>query len=165
MRNFSPPDEQRLQAAVGWLGLGNWKEANEELECITPEFRAHPDVLKARVKIYVAAEKWDEVILLGDALADLVPDSSFGPLHSACARRQLSRFVDARNHLLSVVERFRNDWRIHYTLARLSCKLGEREVAMQWLEKAIDLAGVLDIRLQALEDPDLETIWCDISTI
>jgi len=26
-----------FQAAVGWLELGNWLEANEELENITPQ--------------------------------------------------------------------------------------------------------------------------------
>ena len=48
MRPFTRPDELHFQAAVGWLELGNWREANEELENITPALRAHPDVLQVR---------------------------------------------------------------------------------------------------------------------
>jgi hypothetical protein len=36
---------------------------------------------------------------------------------------------------------------------------------MQWLAKAIDLAGKKDICLMALDDPDLEPLWHDISKI
>jgi hypothetical protein len=34
---------------------------------------------------------------------------------------------------------------------------------MVWLETAIDLAGKKDIRMMALEDPDLEPLWNQIS--
>ena len=36
-------DQRQLEAAEGWLELGNWSEANEELERITPE-RPHGQV-------------------------------------------------------------------------------------------------------------------------
>jgi hypothetical protein len=36
---------------------------------------------------------------------------------------------------------------------------------MQWLEEAIDLAGKKDIRLMALDDPDLEPLWTKIGEI
>jgi hypothetical protein len=36
---------------------------------------------------------------------------------------------------------------------------------MQWLEKAIDLAGKEDIRQLALDDPDLEPLWTKIGEI
>jgi len=42
-------------AAVGWLGPGNWQEANEELEKITPAMRSHPDVLEVWWQIYAKA--------------------------------------------------------------------------------------------------------------
>ena len=37
--------------------------------------------------------------------------------------------------------------------------------AMQWLEKAIDVAGKKDIRQQALDDPDLKALWAQIGEI
>ena len=36
---------------------------------------------------------------------------------------------------------------------------------MQWLEKAIDVAGKKDIRQQALDDPDLKALWAQIGEI
>jgi hypothetical protein len=52
---LDPADHHHLQAAQGWLELGNHTEANEELERITPLNRAHPDVLQVRWRIYAAA--------------------------------------------------------------------------------------------------------------
>jgi hypothetical protein len=49
---LEPPDSIHLQAAQGWLELGDHIEASEELEKITPQLRAHPDVLKARWEVY-----------------------------------------------------------------------------------------------------------------
>jgi len=45
---MSPADLRHLQAAQGWLELGNHLEANEELENITAKHRAHPAVLELR---------------------------------------------------------------------------------------------------------------------
>ena len=45
---FSPSDLHHLRAAEGWLELGDWHSANEELENVTRELRAHPDVLAMR---------------------------------------------------------------------------------------------------------------------
>jgi hypothetical protein len=46
----------------GWLGLGDHLSANEELEQITPELRAHPKVLALRLDIYWEAKNWEAVV-------------------------------------------------------------------------------------------------------
>ncbi len=51
LKNLPHPDNKHLEAAEGWLELGNYLEANEELENITPQLRAHPYVLEMRYKI------------------------------------------------------------------------------------------------------------------
>jgi hypothetical protein len=48
MKPIEPHDQRHLEAAEGWIELGNHLEANEELENITPEHRAHPAVLEVR---------------------------------------------------------------------------------------------------------------------
>jgi hypothetical protein len=40
-----------------WLELGDWKEAKEKLEWITPQQRAHPDALRMRGEVYSAAKR------------------------------------------------------------------------------------------------------------
>jgi hypothetical protein len=55
--------------------------ANEELERITAEYRAHPAVLKARWQIYAKAKKWDAALETASALAQLVPEHPLGWVH------------------------------------------------------------------------------------
>ena len=60
---------------------------------------------------------------------------------------------------------FPDEWRLPYTLACCCAKLGELKPALKWLERAIDAADKLDIRLKALEEKDLEPLWVDIAEI
>lgn len=163
MSNFELRDLRYLEAAQGWLGLGNWFEANEELERITPRMRAHPDVLTVRCKIYCEAKKWDYVAEVADALCRMLPESAFGPLHLAHALRKLDRTREARDALVPIADKFRGEWRIAFQLACYCCQLGDKKEALKWLELAIDVAGKLDIRIKALDEPDLESIWVDIA--
>jgi len=48
-------DHRHLERAEGWLGLGDWQSANDELDENTPQIRAHPDVLLVRVEVYLKA--------------------------------------------------------------------------------------------------------------
>jgi DNA polymerase III alpha subunit (gram-positive type) len=58
MKKLQSPDSHHLQAAIGWLELGNHLEANEELERIAPTLRVHPDVLEIRWEIFAKEKKW-----------------------------------------------------------------------------------------------------------
>jgi hypothetical protein len=78
MKPLEQPDSLHLQAAQGWLELGNHIEANEELENIRAELRGHPDVLKVRWEVYAAARKWEAALDIPAALARLAPDEPIG---------------------------------------------------------------------------------------
>jgi hypothetical protein len=54
MPALQPPDTIHLQAATGWVGLGD-HAAYDELELISAANRAHPDVLQLRWRIYAGA--------------------------------------------------------------------------------------------------------------
>jgi hypothetical protein len=71
-------NQRFLDAADGWLGLGNPLEAYEELERITPKMRAHPEVLCVRWKIYAAAKKWELAAEVARAISEMLPDVPFG---------------------------------------------------------------------------------------
>jgi hypothetical protein len=62
VNSLDPPDTMHLSAAIGRLGLGDWSEANDELEKITPALRSHPDVLEIRRLIYSQTKKWDTCV-------------------------------------------------------------------------------------------------------
>lgn len=67
--SFSKTDWRHLQAAEGWLALGDWSSANTELEEIQPLQRAHPSVLNLRVQIYAKAKRWHEALLFAFSAA------------------------------------------------------------------------------------------------
>lgn len=154
-----------LDAAEGWLELGNWHEANEELERITPKMRAHPDVLCVRWKIYAAAKKWEQAAEIAKIISEISPDVPFGFIHMACALHELKRTVEARAVLLPIADKFERNKTIPYNLACYECQLGNLKQAREWLQKAIDLAGENDVRIRALEDPDLEPLWANIGKV
>jgi predicted Zn-dependent protease len=165
MPNFEPKDKHHFEAAQGWLELGNWVEANEELESLSFKVKVHPEVLAIRFQIYAKAGKWEYAAEIARSISELLPDNPFGAFHLAYSLHVLKRTREAWNVLIPVVDKFPSEHLIRYNLACYACQLGNRTEAFEWLQKAIDLAGKDDIRMMALEDPDLEPIWIDISEI
>ena len=165
MTPLEPPDSFHLVAAQGWLELGNHIEANEELEKIAPELRAHPNVLKLRWEIYAAAKKWERALDIAAALIQLEPEELLGWVHRSYALHELKRTAEARDNLLRVVDRFPQSATMRYNLACYESQLGNLERAKQWLEKAFELGDAREMKLASLQDPDLEPLWKDIGKI
>src|SRR6185503_7929694 len=97
---LAPPDSFHLNAAVGWLELGNPLEANDELEKIALALRVHPDVLKVQYEVYAKARKWEIAADTAQAITQAVPDISYGWIHLAYALHELKRTQEAWNVLL-----------------------------------------------------------------
>ena len=167
IKPLEPPDTHHLSAAQGWLELGNHIDANGELEEISPQQRAHPHVLSVRYDVYAQAKKWDGAAEIAGALVKLIPEQSFAWICWAYAtRRKLGGGIPEAKKILTEAEtKFPSDYLIRYNLACYECQSGNLKEAMSWLEKAIDMAGEKDIRLMALDDPDLEPLWNQISEI
>jgi tetratricopeptide (TPR) repeat protein len=167
IKSLAPPDSIYLNAAEGWLELGNHIEANEELDNITPELRVHPDVLEIRWQIYAQESKWEACRDIARTITQIEPGRPSGWIHYAYATRRAPNgsLKAAQEILLPAVDKFPSVYIIPYNLACYDCQLGNLKAALQWIEKAIDLAGKTDIRLMALNDLDLEPLWNDISEI
>jgi hypothetical protein len=154
-----PPSEaQLLSAADGWFELGNWFEANECLEQITPTMRVHPAVLELRCRIYMAAGKWENCIIVAETLTDQLPNRSTGWLLLAAAEHGLGATVDAYETLCSISEQFALSPEVNYDLARYAAALGEWDDCGEWLSCCLDLGGK-DWKLRALDDPLLKEFW------
>jgi hypothetical protein len=65
MKALQPPDSLHLRAAEGWIGLGDYRAATEELDQITAANRTHPDVLQLRW--FISAEAQTGRAAVGDA--------------------------------------------------------------------------------------------------
>jgi len=152
-------DIKLLEAAEGWIGLGKWQEANEELECISPEMRSHPDVLDVRWQVYAFSEKWEMALEIASSLCAKTPDYPHGPVRLAFTLEHLNLTEEARDVLLVVVSKFPDTYPIHYSLARLFCKLGKLSEAKKWLKQAFKIADGTELQEIARQDGDLEPIW------
>ena len=162
MKPLEPQDQHHLKAAEGWIELGNPEEANEELDQLSAEYRAHPAILEVRWQIYEKAKKWDAASDIASALVQMVPEHPSGWVHRSYCLHELKRTAEARDNLLRVVERFPEDPIMRYNLACYECQLGRLEQAKNWLEKAFKLGDARKIKLMALEDLDSEPLWREI---
>ena len=169
MKPIEPPDVHYLRAAIGWLQLGNHREANEELEQIAPQLRVHPDVLAVRWQIYARAQRWDACVNIASVVVELNPERSSAWLDLAYSlRRVINGGLEAAfNALLPAVERFPAEPLIPFNLSCYACQMGRLEDASNWLLRAFAIAGKAGARkrlgLLALEQPDLKPLWRRIS--
>ncbi len=159
------PDSRLLNAAEGWLELGDWQSANDELEDIKPTLRAHPDVLKMRVAVYLAAKHWELALAVAETVVELLPGDLYGWIHRSFALHELKRTAEAQEKLKPAAKKFPKQHLVFYNLACYACQLGELKEALRLLGNAIRLAGQRDIRLMALADRDLEPLWQEIGEI
>jgi tetratricopeptide (TPR) repeat protein len=162
---LSDSDRWHLKAADGWLELGNWLEANSELDCITPQLRVHPDVLAARWVVCSKAGNWTLALEIAGTLAAADLGDSFGSVRLALTLDKLNRTQEAYDLLTAAVPNFPEDYRLHYNLARYACKLGKLKAALCFLESAFNCPATDDLRGKALDDPALEPLWENISVI
>jgi predicted Zn-dependent protease len=156
MSTLSLADIRHLEAAQGWLGLKNWREAKAEIAHIPPSLQSHPDVLQVRWAIHAAARDWELAAQVAEDFRHANPDSPFGFVHLAYALHEMKRTREAQNILLPVVDKFRDEYIIRYNLACYACQLGDQEAAWRWLEKSMALTDPNDVKRMALNDPDLE---------
>jgi len=127
--------------------------------------RSHPDVLRVRYGIYSKAKKWELAAEVARAVSEILPTESWGFVQYAFALHELKRTKEAQAVLLPSADKFPDEYLISYNLACYCCQLGQLKDSMRWLGNAIDKAGKKEIRLMALDDPDLEPLWIEISEI
>jgi tetratricopeptide (TPR) repeat protein len=159
---FDLSEARLLFAAEGWLELGNWREAEEELKNIPPDKQHCPAVLVLRFQIFAKALQWERASETAKEIATTTPDDSFGWVHWAYALHELKRTQQAYDVVSSVVARFPQEATMRYNLACYSCQLDKPEEAMGWLKQAFTMDEEKKFRELALEDQDLKPLWKQI---
>src|SRR5436190_8436973 len=157
MKALQYPDLLYLEAAKGWIILGDLKEANRELDRIPREFQNHADVLEVRFTIYAKARKWVVCMELAAAMLDLAPERPTAWINSAQTLHRLKQTKDAWNALYAVQERFPKVPAIAYNLACYACSLGRVADSRKWLRKAFELGGA-EFKKMARTEADLEPL-------
>ena len=158
---FDLDDKRHLEAAEGWLELGLHLEANEELERITPQLRAHPDVLELRWHIYAKEKKWEACLDIAATIIQRAPKSVDGWIHRSFALHELKRTQEAFNQLLPAADKFPKVWTIPYNLACYASRLHQFDEAGKWLKQAIAL-DQKTVQAAAIDDDDLKPLWASL---
>lgn len=162
MNSLKPQHLMHLNAAEGWLELGNPIEAHEELEKITPALHSHPDVLDVRYRICAQAKRWGECVEIAEAILQIAPESLLGWIRRSNALSSLKRTQEALEELLLALDYFPQEIVVRYNLGCYECALGNISRAKLRLSEVFMLAHHQRCfdkwRLQALNDPDLEAL-------
>jgi Tfp pilus assembly protein PilF len=150
-------DQRHLTAAEGYLELGLFLDANEELENISAESRSGSEVLAVRAQVYLKLKRWEllQVVVRRMTLTD--PGNPRWRLLWAWATRRVDCIAAARLILLTAVEDHPENALMHYNLACYDCQLGELEVSKARLRHAFKLDPRL--RVCAIDDEDLKPLW------
>jgi hypothetical protein len=151
-----------LEAAEGWLMLGNPVEAGAEVEKIDSDFQFHPLVLATRWEICSALRWWEVAWLISRFLCERQPGHAAFWICQADSLRHLRGVKMARDLLSSVANRFPNEPVIAYNLGCYSCQLGQMGEACRWLIRAFQADPTIRLKLTALQDSDLDPLWTRI---
>lgn len=105
MTHLEPGDQKHVDAAEGWIGLGNWSEANEALERVSPGQRDHPDVLSARWQVHALAGRWDIAVELAEVLMRAAPNRRAKTLYALAVHAcRLNRIEEGRKWIDEALE-------------------------------------------------------------
>jgi len=160
--SLEPPDSHRVNAALGWLDLGNPREAAAELAQLAPAVQAHPEVLEARWRLCAAERRWADALAVARAQVTVAPDDPTGWVNQSYALHELRRTAEARDLLLPKAAEFPRQSIIPYNLACYACQLGDLEEARRWLRRFLQLRSKDELRRLALNDQDLRPLWPEI---
>lgn len=153
------PDHHHLNAAEGWLALGDLSEAHTELKKISLACRFHPRVLLVRWEICAQQQLWEGARVIAHGLVTLVPEEASGWINRSVSLHALKRTPEAWQSLLPAIDKFPENALVPYNLACYAAQLGRFVESNQWLEKAIALDGDKKLKWIAVKDPDLQPLW------
>jgi tetratricopeptide (TPR) repeat protein len=156
------PDQFYLEAARGWLMLGDASAARAELEKLTPALRQAPEVLAAEWETCAGASDWQRAYEVAQQIVSVAPDEVLGWIHRAYAarRRPGGGLPQAWDALRPAVDRFPKESLVLYNLGCYAAQMGRLEEAWDWLTRALHASQDAAHTIQmALADSDLAPLW------
>src|SRR5437016_1348864 len=106
MPKLEPPDSYHVSAALGWLELGNPREAKAELDRLPSNLRECAEALLVRWEIEFKERDWERSLETARALVAAAPDEPDGWIKQSYSLHELKRTREAWDGLLALEERF-----------------------------------------------------------
>ncbi len=163
MMPLSHANRIQLDAAEGWLALGNPKEAQAELKKITKDNAHHPAVLAMGWQVAAVLGRWNQALRSIKSLCEIAPLSAQAWVLQAETLRNLRGPRAAWVLLRRVVARFPSDAVLSYRLACYAAQTGMFGESCTWLLRAFDLEISGKLRLTAIMDTELDPLWEQIA--
>ena len=145
-----------LEKTRGYIDLGMFKEALNEIERLPPKLRANPEVQEMRIIIELDRENYNQALALCEVLIEFQPERHAGFIQGAYCLHAMQRTEDAIEHLQSGPVTLQEESVYFYNLACYEVALGKNQAAYSWLQHAIEMEPAA--RRRALEDQDLEPL-------
>ena len=156
-KDADPAIQRALEAADGYLYLGMFDEALEELHGIESEAQESAAVMLARIRLLLHKKQWRSAEELSGLGADLHPEEGEFTVQRAFALHQMRKGDEAVEVLMAAPEWIRRTGILHYNLACYEARLGDLSTARQCINAAIQLNQ--GIKKSARLDPDLQALW------
>jgi tetratricopeptide (TPR) repeat protein len=147
---------KQLNAATGYLGLGMPLDAWNELEEIDADKRTLPEVMKVRVDVCMALERWEMMLELCQYLQEAEPNEVGHALQLAYATRRHKNVEAAAVVLEAALRKYYDDALVRYNLSCYYCVMGRIEESLKMLASAFKKDGGL--RDLAETDEDLAAL-------
>lgn len=112
-----------------------------------------------RFRVYSEAKHWELALVVAETLVELLPEDPHAWIHRSFALHELKRMKEAQELLLPALEKFKREPLIAYNLACYACQLGNQDRAKELLALAYERGDPKEIKLMALNDPDLGPLW------
>ena len=152
-----PLEERHLTAAQGYLDLGLFIEANDELEQMDADVRHLPEVLEVRLGIYRALEKWELVEVVARKLAQYDPQEPRWRIEWSHASKLRGNTDAARLILVDGIKLTSGSGELYFALACLEATAGNIGAAKEALHSAIKATP--ELKKRSLDEPALEKLW------
>lgn len=166
MSELGWPDNHRLEAAVGWLALGNTLEARAELEAMRPDGRQVPEVLEFEWELLAKEEAWERAAAIADSRVRITPGEPGAWIQRSYALHEAHRTQEAWDKLLPAASLVPEVGTVSYNLACYACQLGQMDAARRWLRKAFVSSQSPKEKAErikhAWQDEDLKPLWDEL---
>jgi hypothetical protein len=162
---LSLADIHRLEAADGWLERKEWANCFDELESIDYNNRDDAREKALRWKLYNASGQHVPAANMALGIQRRFPNEPAGYVWRSMSLDKLGCTEDAYEQLELVAGKFDGLGIVPYLLAVYACELQRLNTTHAWLLCAFNTPDSKELRLQALDDPRLETFWRKIGQL
>lgn len=148
--------ERRIIAAQGYVELGLFAEAREELDALPEKMLNRTDVVELTVLLLMGEQRWEEALAHSRRLCAAEPDEPGGFIHAAYCLHEMGRTREAVDVLIRGPASLQGKAVFFYNMGCYRARLGELDAAVEMLQAAFSKDGSL--RRAARRDPDLDAV-------